>query len=108
MYPGSHKIPPFRFPHGGIGKLDAELQPAIDYATETTKDINPVKFRGKPGDVLIWNGQLLHGGSEINDRSLTRRSLVTHYFRAVDTDPKHKRKIASNAYIMKRPHAHVH
>jgi phytanoyl-CoA hydroxylase len=30
------------------------------------------------GDIIIWHPKLLHGGSRVIDRSLTRYSLVTH------------------------------
>ena len=36
-------------------------------------------FLPKKGDALIWSADLAHGGSQIGDPSLTRRSLVTHY-----------------------------
>jgi phytanoyl-CoA hydroxylase len=36
-------------------------------------------FRPKQGDVLIWSADLAHGGAPVQDRSLTRRSLVGHY-----------------------------
>ena len=31
------------------------------------------------GDVIIWHANLPHGGSIINDKSLTRHSIVAHY-----------------------------
>ena len=37
------------------------------------------RFLPEQGDVLIWSADLAHGGSEVQDRSLTRRSLVGHY-----------------------------
>jgi ectoine hydroxylase-related dioxygenase (phytanoyl-CoA dioxygenase family) len=33
----------------------------------------------KRGDVLIWSGNLAHGGGEVTDENLSRRSLVGHY-----------------------------
>jgi len=36
-------------------------------------------FLAKKGEILIWHSALVHGGSEINNKQLTRRSLVTHY-----------------------------
>jgi len=36
-------------------------------------------FLAKKGDVLIWHANLVHGGGEILDEDLTRKSLVTHY-----------------------------
>jgi len=37
------------------------------------------KFMAKRGDILIWHADLAHGGSQIDDLSLTRKSLVGHY-----------------------------
>ncbi|MBX9932999.1 MAG: phytanoyl-CoA dioxygenase family protein [Methylobacterium sp.] len=104
LYPGTHKIPPYIFPHGKIAKLDAALAPALQYVEQTSRDITPVKFYGQPGDVLIWHGQVLHGGSPIEDPSKTRRSLVTHYWRAKDYKAAHRLKITRNGHIMKRAH----
>ncbi len=36
-------------------------------------------FLPRQGDVLIWSGDLAHGGSPVTDDSLSRRSLVGHY-----------------------------
>jgi hypothetical protein len=36
-------------------------------------------FRPKKGDALIWSADLAHGGAEIRDPALTRKSLVSHY-----------------------------
>ena len=36
-------------------------------------------FLAKKGEVLIWHSNLVHGGSDIRSKELTRRSLVTHY-----------------------------
>lgn len=37
-------------------------------------------FSAKKGDVLIWHANLLHGGEPITNTSLTRKSMVVHYF----------------------------
>ena len=37
-------------------------------------------FLPKAGEIIIWHGNLLHGGSKVLDNSLTRLSQVTHYF----------------------------
>ncbi|MCJ2095633.1 phytanoyl-CoA dioxygenase family protein [Methylobacterium sp. J-072] len=104
LYPGSHTIPPYVFPHGKIAKLDADLGPALRYVEETSRAIEPVTFYGQPGDVLIWHGQVLHGGSPIKNPSRTRRSLVTHYWRAKDYTSSLRTKISKNGYVMKRAH----
>ena len=43
------------------------------------------KFNPKKGDVLIWHSDLAHGGGKIENKNATRRSLVTHYTRSIDT-----------------------
>ncbi len=35
-------------------------------------------FLGAKGDVLMWAADLAHGGSDVTDPSLTRKSLVGH------------------------------
>lgn len=37
-------------------------------------------FLARKGDVFIWHANLLHGGSPIIDHSLTRKSMVIHYY----------------------------
>ncbi|MFM9048290.1 MAG: phytanoyl-CoA dioxygenase family protein [Cyanobium sp.] len=39
----------------------------------------PSIFLPKRGDVLIWHGALIHGGTPMANPALTRRSLVCHY-----------------------------
>ena len=41
-------------------------------------------FLGRKGDVFILSCQIAHGGSPIADPKRTRKSLVTHYWRAND------------------------
>jgi ectoine hydroxylase-related dioxygenase (phytanoyl-CoA dioxygenase family) len=36
-------------------------------------------FLAKKGDVFLWHGMTLHGGSEIENPQLTRKSFVIHY-----------------------------
>ncbi len=83
-YPGSHEIPPYRFSDGGVRAVHDEMEEATKYAFAeiAARDIEPVDFHGRKGDVFIWHEQLYHGGRKIVDQSRTRRSLVTHYWRA--------------------------
>lgn len=39
-----------------------------------------VTYRPRRGSVLVWHENLLHGGSVRVDASLSRRSIVSHYF----------------------------
>jgi phytanoyl-CoA hydroxylase len=85
-YPGSHKIPPYVFSHGGVHAVENEMANASNYIeTELEKrDLRKEVFVGKAGDVFIWHAQLYHGGTPIIDHDKTRKSLVTHYWRAND------------------------
>jgi ectoine hydroxylase-related dioxygenase (phytanoyl-CoA dioxygenase family) len=85
-YPGSHRIPPYRFSHGRLNEIPAE-RPACDAYLEreiAARGLTPVEFHGRSGDVFIWHAQLLHGGRPIRDMSRTRASLVVHYWRTCD------------------------
>jgi ectoine hydroxylase-related dioxygenase (phytanoyl-CoA dioxygenase family) len=85
-YPGSHRIPPYRFSHGRLNEIAAE-RPACDAYLEreiAARGLEPVEFHGRSGDVFIWHAQLLHGGRPIRDMTRTRSSLVVHYWRTCD------------------------
>ena len=86
-YPGSHKIETSDFFDWGGGSIVLEPdssktpQEFSDYLINrmTEKNIEPLVFCPKRGDALIWSGSLVHGGSQIMDNKLTRKSYVTHY-----------------------------
>lgn len=102
FYPGSHKIPPYRFSDGRLNMIDAEYAACRTYLDEeiAKRGLEPIRFAGGPGDVFIWHGQLLHGGSPIRDFSKTRNSLVVHYWRTEDIDPQSVRRDADGrAYL---------
>jgi ectoine hydroxylase-related dioxygenase (phytanoyl-CoA dioxygenase family) len=108
-YPGSHKIPPYRFSDGRLNAIDAEMDDCFDYVNGAIKErgLTRETFIGKKGDVFIWAAQLAHGGSPIKDPARTRRSLVTHYWRASDM-PRHKlERWAPGAYYFARDHQPV-
>jgi phytanoyl-CoA hydroxylase len=65
------------------------------------------KFLPRKGDVLLWHADLVHGGNLIEDGSLTRRSLVTHYtfcrntpkyFQDLEVDQQVKSRYANSYY----------
>jgi phytanoyl-CoA hydroxylase len=87
-YPGSHKISAYIFSHGGPQAIDAEMDLATNYIQLELKKrgLQQEIFVGQAGDVFIWHAQLYHGGSAIADHHKTRKSLVTHYWRAGDVD----------------------
>lgn len=85
-YPGSHKIPLFRFkdgtPHAGPGEMPAWT--AYIEAQMKERGIPEKIFLAKKGDVFIWHSDLVHGGGAINDQNRTRNSLVCHYYGEAD------------------------
>lgn len=86
-YPGSHKLPYIlnpTFDHGGnkfrigenaYGEYEKTIQNLI-----AEHQLKPSYFDAKKGDVLIWHGNLIHGGSKRKNPKLTRKSMVCHYF----------------------------
>lgn len=81
-YPGSHRIPPYVFSHGGIHAVDAEMPACRAYLDReiASRNLKKELLFGKKGDIFLWHAQLLHGGSPINDLARTRSSLVVHYW----------------------------
>jgi hypothetical protein len=85
-YPGSHKIPGYRFSTGRLNAEPAEMPLCDAYLKREieARGLKEVEFHCKAGDVFIWHAQLLHGGRPIRDMARTRSSLVVHYWRAGD------------------------
>jgi len=108
-YPGSHKITPYLFSHGRLHSIEAEMPAFYEYIyAECGKlGIKPISFLAEPGDVFIWHAQLLHGGSHIESVGLTRRSLVTHYFRAQDFPASAMKAAGPGRYFLDRGHQPV-
>ena len=101
-YPGSHKIPPYRFSTGRLNEVPAEMPACLAYLQKeiAARGLEEVEFRGKSGDVFVWHAQLLHAGRPIRDMSKTRSSLVVHYWRAQDLPASQvRRDAASRAYL---------
>lgn len=85
-YEGSHRLPDWLY-SGSYKHYNHErdkheehmghLKALVDRSEEQGLKLRT--FLPKKGDALIWSADLAHGGSQITDPSLTRRSLVTHY-----------------------------
>lgn len=105
-YPGTHKLEPYRFSHGGIHAVEAEMAACRAYLEQqlAKNNIEKKQFLGKAGDVFLWHGQLLHGGSQIKDPARTRKTLVTHYWRLRDVPPERAVKVHKTGYHEKRGH----
>lgn len=83
---GSHRLPEYlfsgRYKHWNA-KRDGPDQEA-EWRTRMHENaarlgLEERRFLPKQGDVLIWSADLAHGGSEVTNPQLTRRSLVGHY-----------------------------
>tara|TARA_R110002072_G_scaffold31735_2_gene97498 strand:- start:17645 stop:18502 length:858 start_codon:yes stop_codon:yes gene_type:complete len=108
-FPGSHKIEPWIFDHGGINAIESDISEATNYIEHelAVNKLKPEMFVGKKGDVFIWHAQLYHGGLPIKDPSLTRRTLVTHYWRSQDLEAQFVKKYSEFASTMNRAHPEV-
>ncbi|MEB3165276.1 MAG: phytanoyl-CoA dioxygenase family protein [Cyanobacteriota bacterium] len=87
-YKGSHRPDALGFFDWGQGEIRAgrDHAPAVfdGYRRhlETiieNQGFEPSIFLPKRGDLLIWHGALIHGGTPMQNPALTRRSLVCHY-----------------------------
>jgi phytanoyl-CoA hydroxylase len=105
-YPKSHKIPPYFFSDGNLKAVDTEMSQATAYieAEIQKRGLKAESFIGKAGDVFIWHAQLYHGGQPILDPHRTRRSLVTHYWRSRDVNPRQVGQIGDGQNYLKRSH----
>lgn len=88
-YPGSHRLPyvfsrdvgiaPDDLKRIGYQSYHARYEPYVR-ALVAEHGLEPHYFHARKGDVLIWHANLIHGGSARRDLSLSRRSLVCHYY----------------------------
>jgi hypothetical protein len=63
--------------HPGDAALSDYGKDLIQICEEAS--LTPLTFLPRKGDVLLWNYDIVHGGSPIMDTSATRKSLVVHY-----------------------------
>ncbi len=107
-WPGSHKIPGFRFSSGRLTAVDSEMVAYRDYMESQCRErgLKPALLEVAAGSVLLWHSQLFHGGSAIRDRRRTRKSLITHYWRARDLPVLHGR-MGRGRYYFVRPSQRV-
>ncbi|HEY8382467.1 MAG TPA: phytanoyl-CoA dioxygenase family protein [Microvirga sp.] len=92
--PGSHRLPYLPLNTGDIIFHDpaatqeskeahmADLKRQLD-----EKGLKEERFLAKRGEILIWHGSLVHGGSPVTNPSKTRQSYVLHF----DAVPNHHR-----------------
>lgn len=86
-YPGSHKLPYLL--NNDFNETSTVLKLGRNDYTDYEDVVEEIVqknhlekkvFLAKKGDVFIWHANLIHGGSPIIDHSLTRKSMVIHYY----------------------------
>ena len=91
--PGSHRMPWYRFSTNDVVFHDPRVTEKERTAALAHMD-EQIAERGlkvqaalpRKGQVFLWHGSLVHGGSPVQNPALTRKSLVVHYGR-IDTHP---------------------
>ena len=86
-YPGSHRLPYLLnddFNEGEtplkLGKKDyPDYEDALEALIEK-ENFEKRIFLAEKGDIFIWHANIVHGGLPIIDSTLTRKSMVIHYF----------------------------
>jgi ectoine hydroxylase-related dioxygenase (phytanoyl-CoA dioxygenase family) len=86
-YPGSHKLPYLlnndwnaNNSFLSLGKNDyPDYEDMVEELLERNK-FPRQELIAKKGDVLIWHANLIHGGTHIRNKALTRKSMVVHYY----------------------------
>jgi ectoine hydroxylase-related dioxygenase (phytanoyl-CoA dioxygenase family) len=84
FHPGSHREPLFDefrgYPQVNLRTVGPDVAARYDEYMKRLVEKYPRKlFLAKKGQVLLWHGMLIHGGSPIHDPALTRRSYVVHF-----------------------------
>ncbi len=87
IYPKSHRLPYLMTPDYDSGNTfltigndsNAKYEDKIEEILQENH-FEKRYFNAKPGDVLIWHANLIHGGGAIGNPNLTRKSMVNHYF----------------------------
>jgi phytanoyl-CoA hydroxylase len=87
-YKGSHLPDQLGFYDWGQGSIlasrdaDPPLFAGYSHHLQTLvekQQLQPSVFLPRRGDLLIWHGALIHGGTPMANPALTRRSFVCHY-----------------------------
>jgi len=87
VYKGSHRLPRVymndagchKIINGDLSEYNSRVVPIWNNMLTNGK-FERIVYRPKKGTVLIWHENLMHGGSVRIDKSLSRRSIVTHNF----------------------------
>ena len=87
-YPGSHKEPLYpkfdNYPQTNLRTCaPSETTAYYDWLKKRSKNYKKDQFIARKGDILLWHGQLIHGGDAVVNPSLTHmESYVCHYIPA--------------------------
>jgi phytanoyl-CoA hydroxylase len=87
-YPGSHQLPYYLnsdYNNEGssflLGKhAYTEYEDMIKNKIAEKKIAKQI-FTAQKGDLLVWHANLFHGGEPHTDKTITRKSMVLHYFK---------------------------
>ncbi|HMD62303.1 MAG TPA: phytanoyl-CoA dioxygenase family protein [Opitutaceae bacterium] len=105
FYPGSHRIPLYRFNDGTHHATREEEADWFDYIDVQIRlrCLKQRKLLARKGDVFVWHGDMVHGGSQIRDMGRTRASMVCHYFGETDCRERYLDIVPANgAFWMQR------
>ena len=87
VYEGTHRLPRVYMNGSGCPKVLDDDWSRFDHTVaqrwrDLLDEAKPAKvtYRPKRGTVLIWHENLMHAGGVRLDTSLSRRSIVSHYF----------------------------
>ena len=87
VIPGSHKFPLIDYQDLkqkkplNILELEKNYRVYENYIKKLikVKKLKPKELHLKKGEVILWAANLLHGGSNVKNKKLTRRSQVIHF-----------------------------
>ncbi|MEP6749817.1 MAG: phytanoyl-CoA dioxygenase family protein [Bacteroidota bacterium] len=87
-YPGSHQLPYYLnadYDNEGssllLGKHSYTKYEDMIKKRLIENGVAKKIFTAKKGDLLVWHANLFHGGEPHTDKSITRKSMVLHYFK---------------------------
>jgi phytanoyl-CoA hydroxylase len=83
--------------------------PAFDEYYEgelNRRGLKPEGFCPKKGDLFVWHAQLYHGGGRIQNRALSRRSMVNHFW-TVEDYREQAVEVRPGKFVLKNQHMFV-
>lgn len=85
VYPGSHRTERLMSGALGLAKVRNDYSSYVTFDAEVRRLLEEngyerAVYRPKRGQILVWHENLVHGGSPRIDPSITRLSIVSHYF----------------------------